>query len=202
MTNHQLVRHLKSSGMLGDDRLAGAFEKIDRIHFVPEEERDHAYEDRPLRIGWNQTVSQPSTVAFMLGLLDVQPGQKVLEVGSGSGWTAALLAYLSGPEGRVYGVERLPQLLARAERNLARYDFRQLRLLPASKKLGLPEQAPFDRILVSAAAAALPKPLVKQLAEGGTMVIPVRHQILQVIKQPDGLDVKEYGSFAFVPLIY
>ncbi|RWZ78005.1 MAG: protein-L-isoaspartate(D-aspartate) O-methyltransferase [Candidatus Chaera renei] len=202
MTNRQLVKHLKNSGALSDERLEAAFEAVDRIDFVPEAEKLHAYEDRPLHIGWEQTVSSPMVVAFMLELLDVRPGQRVMEVGSGSGWVTALLACLSGKDGQVYGVERLPQLLAQAERNLARYDFKQIELLQAGKKLGLPEKAPFERILVSAAAKNLPGSLVKQLAPEGILVIPVGHKILRVVNAHDGPRISEYGSFVFVPLIY
>src|SRR3989338_9901988 len=157
-----LIIRLKITRALRSSRSEDAFRAVPRANFVPQELRDQAYEDYPLPIGFGATISQPTTVAFMLEKLDVRLGQKVLDIGSGSGWTTALLAHLVGPKGRVTGLEIVPELVTLGQRNLAKYYF----LIRANKQIvesaeiqqaekgavGLPRVAPFDRILVSASA--------------------------------------------------
>lgn len=198
----KLLRHLKeSSRVFFREALERAFNVIDRADFVPQKFRDEAYEDYPLTIGFGQTISQPTTVAFMLEKLDVKTGQHVLDVGSGSGWTTALLAELVGENGRVWGVELIPELVRFGQKNLARYRFRNTHITFAESVVGLPTHAPFDRILVSAAAGELPKKLVEQLKVGGTMVIPIRNSIVTVKKiEEDKIETQEYPGFVFVPL--
>lgn len=161
---------------------AEAFARVPRERFLPMAERQNALDNVPLSIGRGQTNSQPSTVADMLRLLDPQPGETVLDLGSGSGWTSMLLAVLVGPTGRVLGVERHPELVessrAAIEAVIAesadRETFADVAIHEAVPgALGLPAEAPFDRILVSAGAESLPDQLVDQLAVGATMVIPV-----------------------------
>ena len=119
-----LIEHLKSSGVLKNSNIIEAFEKIDRADFVLEEHKLESYEDHPIPIGRGQTISQPTTVAFMLELLSVQKGDKVLDIGSGSGWTTALLSELVGSTGEVFGVERVSELVEFGSKNLAKYDFK------------------------------------------------------------------------------
>lgn len=182
------------------EAVAEAMASVPRAHFLPRWIRWRAAEDRPVEIGHHQTNSQPSTVAAMLRLLEVEPGQHVLDVGSGSGWTAALLAALVGPAGTVVGLERVPELTQWAREALAEVanvDIRQA--LPGV--LGAPEAAPFDRILVSAEAVTLPVELADQLAPGGVMVVPVDGRMLRVHRAVDGLRISEHGRYRFVPLI-
>nr|NLI49163.1 protein-L-isoaspartate O-methyltransferase [Propionibacterium sp.] len=182
--------------------VAGAFRAVARRGFLPPDLRDAAEHDGPLPIGHGQTNSQPWTVAYMLELLDVRPGQRVLDVGAGSGWTTALLAHLVGASGEVIGVERVPALTAFGRANLAAYRFGWARIEQARPGvLGWPDAAPYDRILVSAMAETLPLDLVEQLAPGGIMVIPVAGEMVRVRREGDELSVERSGGFVFVPLV-
>ncbi|WIY82937.1 methyltransferase domain-containing protein [Propionimicrobium sp. PCR01-08-3] len=179
-----------------------AMKQVRREDFLPADARSQASIDAPIPVGDGQTNSQPSTVAIMLMLLDPQPGQLVLDVGSGSGWTTALLATLVGTGGRVIGVERQPNLVESARAALAKYanDSAEIRLAQQGI-LGLPGDGPFDRILVSAGARRLPDVLVDQLADGGVMVIPVNGVMLRVVRTGSDTTITEHGLFVFVPLI-
>jgi protein-L-isoaspartate(D-aspartate) O-methyltransferase len=188
--------------MSSRDRLREAFRAIHREDFLPPDQRGFAGQDRAIQIGYQQTNSQPTTVANMLALLEVEPGQRVLDVGCGSGWTTALLGTLVGPTGEVYGVELVPELVAWGQDNLAAYPMRWVSISQAAEDtLGIPERAPFDRILVSAEARSLPDVLVEQLKVGGLMVIPVAGR-MTVVRRTDGEPtVVHHGNYAFVPLI-
>ena len=158
--------------------------------------------DNAMPIGHGQTISQPYTVRLMLKWLDPQPGEKILDVGSGSGWTTALLSYLVGSKGKIYAVERIPELLKFGRENNKRFDTKNAQFFPAGKKFGLPEHAPFDRILVSASPDELPQELVEQLKVGGKMVIPVQNDILEITKKSkNDIEIKKHPGFVFVPLI-
>src|SRR5690349_17971469 len=167
------------------DRMApsieGAFAALPREAFLRPADRRRAAYDGPLDIGSGQTSSQPRTVAAMLRLLDVTPGLRVLDVGSGSGWTTALLAHLTGPTGVVLGVELEPDLVAFGSANLARTSQPWASIRAATPDvLGDPSGAPWDRILVSASPTSLPPSLVSQLADPGVLVIPVASTMLRV----------------------
>lgn len=185
-----------------DERIQAAFAAVPREHFLPRKQRRHAGENRPLLIGHEQTNSQPTTVAQMLQLLDPRPGHRVLDVGSGSGWTCALLAHLVEPTGQVYGVERVPELTELARRNLTAFPGPTASVHQAEAGvLGLPALAPFDRILVSAEAQSLPEPLVDQLDKGARMVIPVSGRLSVVDRDETGdLAERRIGYYSFVPL--
>jgi len=183
-------------------RVDEAFQAIRREDFLPEEVKSQADHDRPMSIGFSQTNSQPTTVRLMLGWLDALPGQKVLDIGSGSGWTSALLAYLVGPRGQVLAVERIPELVEFGAKNCQKIGLTNVRFFQSGQELGLPKYAPFERILVSAAADHLPESLVAQLSPGGRMVIPVQSSVLVVNKSPDNsVEVYEHPGFSFVPLL-
>src|SRR5690606_4557206 len=174
---------------LSRERIAAAFAAAPRPAFLPEHLRAQWQLDCPLPLTHGQTNSQPSTVAAMLELLDVAPGMKVLDVGSGSGWTTALLAELVGPQGRVIGVERVPALVEHGRAALRSGDWPQAEIRPAEHgRLGLPDEAPFDRILVSAMAGTLPTALVDQLAEEGVMVVPVDGRMTRVLRRGPGAE--------------
>jgi protein-L-isoaspartate(D-aspartate) O-methyltransferase len=184
------------------NKLDEAFAAVDRAAFLPDEVKDQAALDQPLPIGFGQTNSQPTTVKLMLEWLDVQPGDKVLDIGSGSGWTTALLARLSGDGGMVYAVEAVPQLYKFGRDNNRRLGITNAVFFQAGQEFGLPEQAPYDRILVSAAADELPPTLLDQLKPGGKLVVPVRNDVLEITKSPDGRpQVRTHPGFAFVPLV-
>jgi protein-L-isoaspartate(D-aspartate) O-methyltransferase len=183
------------------DAVSAAFDAVPRRGFLPRKDRLRAGFDGPIRIGHGQTNSQPRTVEAMLRLLDVHPGQHVLDVGTGSGWSTALLAHLTGPSGSVVGVELVPELAEWGAENLAgtAYDWASIRTATPGV-LGVPESAPFDRILVSAEATTLPEALVEQLGEDGRLVIPVRGTMLLVVRRDEALEVTRHGSYRFVPL--
>jgi protein-L-isoaspartate(D-aspartate) O-methyltransferase len=203
------MTHRFVSGPAGDGRggssdesvLRAAFEAVPREGFLPKRERRRAGYDGPLPIGEGQTNSQPRTVAAMLRLLEVAPGQRVLDVGSGSGWTTALLAHLVGPEGRVVGVELEPSLVEFGTANLAATSQPWARIVQATPGvLGIPDHAPYDRILVSAEPSSLPQQLVDQLGDGGRLVIPVRGTMTLVTRDGDETRQTHHGSYRFVPL--
>lgn len=182
------------------ERLTAAFDTVARADFLPQAQRRHAAFDGPIDIGHRQTNSQPRTVRDMLELLDVLPGHRVLDVGSGSGWTTALLGFLVGAEGSVVGTELEPALVEWGSANLAAYDFPWARIRQAGNVLGAPDEAPFDRILVSAMARSMPAELINQLSPDGVMVIPVKGEMLRVTLGPAGPSVTSHGSYRFVPL--
>ena len=186
MTNDELVRHLVNTGVLQTPRIKDAFMQIDRADFVD----GPAYADAPLPIGSGQTISQPTVVAFMLELLQPEPGDSILDVGSGSGYTTALLRAITED---VRAVELEPELVRYGKENVRTY-FSDVQFYQGDR--GLPEHGPYDKILVSAAAEELPQELLDQLTEDGVMVIPVKNAIWKVT--PDG--VEKHEGFRFVPL--
>jgi len=181
-----------------------AMRAVPRHEFVPDESRRHAYDDSPLQIGYGQTISQPYIVAFMTELIRPRAGQRVLEVGTGSGYQAAVLAEIVDS---VYTIELIPELAETAEARLIRLGYRNIAVRQGDGYLGWPEHAPFDAILVTAAADEIPQPLVDQLKEGGTLVIPVGSvsgvQSLTVVRKEAGRIVRESVlPVRFVPLIH
>jgi len=186
-----------------DEALLSAFARVPRHLFVPEEERRWAYGDHPLPIGYGQTISQPYMVAVMTRELKVRPGLKVLEVGTGSGYQAAILAEM-GCE--VFSVERIEPLYLRALRLLGELGYLgRVRLKLGDGSLGWPEEAPFDRIVVTAAAERIPEALVEQLSPGGVLVAPIGGPLFQelhvCVKTEEGLKVKVGEGCRFVPLL-
>ncbi|MFE6970846.1 protein-L-isoaspartate O-methyltransferase [Isoptericola sp. NPDC057653] len=185
------------------DAVAAALRDVDRRRFLPRGVARWAAADQPLEIGHRQTCSQPSTVAAMLRLLEVHAGAQVLDVGSGSGWTTALLARLVGPDGTVLGLERFPDLAARGAANVRRTGMTWAHVAHATPGvLGAPRPGGWDRVLVSAAATRLPDELVDQVARGGRMVIPVRHVMVLVTRDDGGrVRTSDHGTYSFVPLV-
>lgn len=186
---------------LRDSRLLAAFESVPRHLFVPEEYRRHAYADGPLPIGYGQTISQPYIVAFMTHLLELTGSERVLEVGTGSGYQAAILSRLAA---EVLTVEMIPELFTEAEKILSKLGCANVHCHLADGSLGWIESAPYDGILVAAAAPSAPQSLLDQLAEGGRMVLPVGgrgYQELEIWRREDGeLKCRSSLGVAFVPL--
>jgi protein-L-isoaspartate(D-aspartate) O-methyltransferase len=183
------------------DPVEQAFAAVPRAAFLPRGARSRAGDDTPILIGHGQTCSQPSTVADLLRLLDVHPGQRVLDVGSGSGWTTALLAHLTGPTGEVVGVELEPDLARWGAANLAGVGAPWASIHEAEPgMLGDPQHGPWDRILVSAAAPNLPQALVDQLADPGRLVMPVAGSLTLVVRDHGSVTTSRHGHYRFVPL--
>lgn len=197
----ELIEKLTQEGTLHTPELIEAFRANDRNNFIPTDAARYAYLDQPIQIGYEQTISQPSTVAFMLELLGPKENERILDVGTGSGWTTALLAHVVGKKGGVIGIERIPELVAFGSENLVKYTYPQASIERAGTELGAPAKAPFDRILVSAAARTFPHELVSQLREGGVMVIPVRDAIWRVVRIEHQPVIEKFDGYIFVPLI-
>ena len=187
----ELIDDLIQKKVLKSKNTIEAMRKMDRAFFVRKEDTALAYLDTALPIGFGQTISQPYTVAIMLEMLEPRNGQKILDVGSGSGWTTALLAEISGRKKKVIGLERVPELVRFGQNNLAKYPFPQAEIIEWSE-IGYPREAPYDRILVSAAAESIPQELVNQLSDNGILVMPVGDSLVAV---------KKKIGFIFVPFI-
>ena len=223
----ELIQELIKSGYLKTPAIIDAFKAIDRIRFIPQESEESAYVNEPLPIGQGQTISQPLTVAFMLELLQPLPGDKILDIGSGSGWQTALLAHIVGEKGKVITVERILSLKAMAEKNINKYNFIEKGIvkviwddgskgapenlipkgrpvLPARRSLdeGGSEAEGFDKIIAGAAAGSIPKAWKDQLKIGGRLVAPVKNSIV-VIDKISKTEFKEeaHFGFRFVPLV-
>lgn len=189
-------------GRIGD-KVLQAMSKVPREIFVPDEAKFRAYDDTPLPIGHGQTISAPHMVAIMCDLLDLQKGMNVLEVGGGSGYHAAVMAEIIGPEGHIYSVERVPELVSQAREALKRAGILNVTVVEGDGSNGLPEHAPYDRISVAATAPAVPEPLKEQLKVGGKLIIPVGvgYQELLLVTRKNGFAVEEKMGVVFVPLI-
>lgn len=193
---------LAASGTLRTPHIIAAFGAVPRSLFVPPE---HAFAavtvDAPLSIGHGQTVSQPTTVATMLELVQPKPGEKVLDVGTGSGWQAALLAQCVGPQGRVMTMERIPELARQAEEYLQKFPNVEILVGDASK--GVPARAPYDVIISAASSAEIPPVWIEQLTVGGRLLHPIAGMGLRVLcKDADGRITREdYPGYVFVPLV-
>jgi len=200
-----LIDSLILRGYLKAPSIIEAFRKIKRIDFLPEHLKSLADIDEALPTGEGQTISQPAVVAFMIELLGPQSGDKILDIGSGSGWTTTLLAQIAGPTGRVFGIELLPSLAEFGRENIKKYNFVEkgtAKILCQDGSKGLKEEAPFDKILVSASAQEVPQALKEQLKIGGKLVIPISTSVwLFEKKDKNVFKEKEYPGFVFVPLI-
>lgn len=202
LERHKMVESQLRARGIRDERVLSAMERVPRHEFVEPHYRDQAYEDHPLPINAGQTVSQPYIVALMLEILHLEPSSKVLEIGTGSGYQTAILAEICA---HVYSVERHPQLADEAQQTLSRLGFTNLTLRVGDGGEGLSEYAPFDAIVVSAAAKQIPVPLFDQLREGGRMIIPVgphEAQELQLVRKREGRPlITLLDGCRFVPLV-
>lgn len=187
---------------ISDARVLAAMQQVPRHEFIPELLCEEAYGDWALPIGYGQTISQPFTVAYMLQSLELDGSENVLEIGTGSGYGAAVLSRISRI---VHTVERIPELGRTAGLRLAKLGYHNVHVHVCNGTVGLPEHAPFDAVVITAGAEKLPPPIVEQLADGGRIVIPIGEPTSQVLyrftKLDENLEAKRLGWFAFVPLI-
>ncbi|MFL7809819.1 MAG: protein-L-isoaspartate(D-aspartate) O-methyltransferase [Anaerolineae bacterium] len=198
----EMVRRQIKGRRIQDELVLEAMRTVPRHRFVPPYVRGSAYRDAPLPIGEGQTISQPYVVAFMTAALQLSGGEKVLEIGTGSGYQAAVLALIAG---EVISVERLPRLAEEARRTLAELGYDNVRVVVGDGTQGWPEEAPYDAIMVTAASPEVPAPLLQQLADGGRLVAPVgpRHtqQLVRVRREGEEFGREDLLGVAFVPLI-
>lgn len=201
MTKEEMIERLRGSA---SDRVVDAMERVPRDLFVPRRIGHTAYEDRPLPIGKGQTISAPHMVAIMCDVLDIGEGMKVLDVGTGSGYHAAVIAELVGHEGHVYSIERIPELVLFARENLSDAGIDNVTVLEGDGSRGLPKFAPYDRINVAATAPKIPEPLKEQLKVGGKLVIPLGscfQELVLVERTQEGFELEHHGGVVFVPLV-
>jgi len=201
-----LIDHLINEGWLKAPRIIEAFRRIKRVDFLPEDMEDLAELNEALPIGYGQTISQPLVVVFMLEQLEPKEGDKILDIGSGSGWTSALLGEIVGKKGRVIAIDVIPELVEFGKNNVAKYNFIEkgiVEFICADGSKGYKKEAPYDGILVSAAAQTeVPRAWKEQLKIGGRIVTPIGSSIWLFTKKSESkFEEIEYPGFAFVPLI-
>lgn len=205
----ELIRQLIKNGHLKTPLIIEAFRKIKREDFIPDDLKNEANINAPLPIGFGQTISQPLTVAFMLELLQPQSGERILDIGSGSGWQTALLAYCVGSPpaggGKIIAIELIPELAEFGKKNILKYGFIEkgvVEIICGDGSRGLEKEAPFDKIIVAASATQEPEGLKKQLKIGGKLVIPIQESIWLFSRKDDKIfKEQEFPGFTFVPLI-
>lgn len=204
-SKEHLIKNLVNEGYLKTPLITEAFQSIDRIDFVPENLKNVAYANNPLPIGQGQTISQPLTVAFMLELLEPKKGEKILDIGAGSGWQTALLAHIVSEQGKVITVERISELKKMAEENIAKYNFVEkgiVKIVLGDGSKGYKDEAPYDKIIAAAAAEDIPNAWKEQLKIGGRIVAPVGQSIVVIEKtEQNQFTQKQYFGFSFVPLV-
>lgn len=199
------VEDFVSQGVLKTPAIIDAFRHIDRADFVLPELKERAYINEPLPIGEEQTISQPYTVAFMLELLEPKAGDKIFEIGFGSGWQTAILAEIIGKDGKVFAVERIPELFKFGRKNIAKYNFIKkgaVKTIGGDATKGLKRHAPFNKIIAAASAEEISEEWLKELKIGGRLVAPVKNSIWLYVKKSAGkFEKKEFSGFVFVPLV-
>lgn len=202
MRKEDLLKFWKSSGLITNKAILRAFQKIPREDFIPKSLHKRAYEDIPLPIYEKQTISQPTTVMLMTQALNPKSGNKILEIGSGSGFQAAILSEIIGKKGHIYTIEIIPKLARYARSNLKTY--KNVKVICADGSKGYKKEAPYDRIIITAGTPELPIPLVKQLKDKGIMIVPIgplySQEMTKIIKKKSKLQIEKLGQFRFVPL--
>lgn len=201
---NDLISLLKHSKFLTNDKVESAFRKIPRHEFVMPSELDYAYYNEPLPIMKKQTISQPGVVSRMTEWLDVRDGQKILEIGTGSGWQTAILSYLVR-DGMVYSVDIHPELVNFAKKNLEKLGIDNVHVILGDGSLGYPAESPYDRIIITAACTEIPLPLLDQLNENGLIIAPVgdSSQSLTLLQKTSKgiIEIKNQPKYVFVPLL-
>jgi protein-L-isoaspartate(D-aspartate) O-methyltransferase len=202
-TRQELFDHLEQEiKVLENKAVRKAFKEIDRGDFVADDYQVEAYEDYALPAGFNQTMLKPSFAAFMLELLDAQVGDKVLNIGSGSGWTSALLSKLVGDSGNIVGLESVGELVEASKSNVAKYKLTNIEFRKTEKTIGLAAKGPYNRILVNGSLNEFPETLIDQLAIGGVVVVPLEDSIVKIEKKSKDKKIeKEYPGFSVAPLV-
>ncbi len=204
---YELTEELIRWGYLKTSKIIDAFKRVPRHEFIPENLRESAYLDQPLPIGHGQTISAPSMIAIMLEALKPEKGEKVLEIGAGSGYNAALIAEIIGKTGKLFTIERVQELAEFGRNNLQKSGYWWVKVIVGDGTCGYEKEAPWDRVLVTACAPEVPKPLVNQLKIGGKLAVPVgKHYMAQTLLLVEKISeeetiVERHGGCSFVPLV-
>lgn len=201
----ELIDYWKSSGIVSDEKIIRAFLDVPRELFISDKLEEQAYDDHPLPLGKDQTISQPTTVMIMTQALELKEGQKVLEVGAGSGWQAAIIGKVIGEKGKVITTEIIPELADFALDNIGKAKIKNVKVVEYDGSKGYSKEAPFNRIIVTAACPRIPQTLIDQLNENGILIAPVGpllsgQEMVKLKRSKDGIGQESLGSFVFVPL--
>ena len=203
-SKQHLIDYWESSGIIKDSKVIEAFSKIPREKFVKEKHLEEAYGDYPLSIGEGQTISQPTTVMLMTQALELKQDEKVLEVGAGSGYQAAIISNIIGKKGKLISTEIVPGLAKLAQNNIEKLNLKNVKIMHHDGSKGYEKEAPYDKIIITAACPKIPKPLISQLKENGIIVAPVGDLNEQIMikarKKGNKLIEENLGQFMFVPL--
>jgi protein-L-isoaspartate(D-aspartate) O-methyltransferase len=205
MEKQLLIDYWKRTRTITDERLLKAFKEVPRELFIKDGFEEEAYGDYPLPIGSGQTISQPTTVMLMTQALELKEGQKVLEVGAGSGWQAAIIGKIIGNKGKVITTEIIPELAEFAGNNIKKAKIKNVNVINYDGSQGYKKESPYDRCIITAACPKIPPPIVKQLKTGGILVAPVGslafgQDMIKLRKTKEGVERESLGSFVFVPL--
>jgi len=205
MEKQRLIDYWRNSGIIKDEKLFKVFKEIARELFIRNENIGQVYGDHPLPIGYEQTISQPTTVMIMTQALELEEGQKVLEVGTGSGWQAAIIGKYIGPRGKVITTEIVPELADFANNNLKKAKIKNVEVIHYDGSQGYEKEAPYDRCIITAACPKIPRPIIDQLKENGIIIAPVGslffgQDMIKLGKTKSGITTESLGSFIFVPL--
>ena len=201
---NSLIKYWKNENAVRDEKVINAFKKIPRENFILKENLHEAYGDYPLDIGYNATISQPTTVVIMLESLEVKEGNKVLEIGTGSGYSSALLSVLVGNKGKIYTTEIVKELSEFAKKNLKKLKIKNVKVFLEDGSNGLIKYAPYDRIILHAASECIPDEIIKQLKNNGIFLGPIGNQysqnLIKITKKKNKTIKENLGDFIFVPL--
>lgn len=205
MQKQRLIDYWKRTGTITDEKLLKTFNEVPRELFIRTGFKEEAYGDYALPIGEGQTISQPTTVMLMTQALELEQGHKVLEVGAGSGWQAAIIAKMVGNKGKVITTEIIPELAEFAKNNIEKAKIKNVKVIHYDGSQGYKKEAPYDRIIITAACPRIPQPLINQLKSNGIIVAPVGslvfgQNMIKLRKTKSGIEQESLGSFAFVPL--
>ena len=200
----KLIDYWTSLSIIKDKKVIGAFKKVPRENFMKPEHKKEAYGDYPLPIGEGQTISQPTTVMLMTEALELKKNDKVLEIGAGSGYQAAIISNLVGENGKIISTEIIKELAEFAQKNIEKLNLKNVKIIRHDGSNGYKKEAPYDKIIITAACPKIPKPLVHQLKEDGIIVAPVGNMVEQIMvkarKNKSKLIEEKLGDFMFVPM--
>jgi protein-L-isoaspartate(D-aspartate) O-methyltransferase len=199
-----LITKLKNEGYIKSKNIELAFQKTPRENFIRKKDHHSAYDDNPLSIGFNQTISAPHMVAIICEELNLKKDQKILEIGSGSGYHAAIVSNIIGKKGKIFSIERIPALADFAKKNIRKTGIDNVEIIQGDGSLGLIKESPYDRIYITCAAPNIPKNLIKQLKDPGKLIVPVGKIfcILKSLEKSNGREIiSNLGNCAFVPMI-